>query len=121
MKFDETIPGTVPIDGAEIVYFRDNGLLPRIEQFHALTGYTEHPHAQNGGVSTYGCRLFLPDGSVFHAIGYHGDIQGWRKDIEEGAAGLNIPLARIDADKIIVSDGRVFDLSACVVKFENEP
>jgi hypothetical protein len=59
----------------------------------------------------------LPDGSIFHAIEYHGDIEGWRQDIEEGAAEQKITLARIEADKLVISDGRVFDLSACTAKF----
>ena len=115
---DKTIPGTVPVDGLEFVYFCDNGHSSASEQFYALTNYTNPPHAQCGGSSLDGCRLTLPDRSIFHAIGYHGDITGWRQDIKEGAIGLNVVLARIDADKIIVSDGRIFKLSSCIPKYD---
>ena len=116
--FDGTVPGTVPVDGVEIVYFCDDGRSSKRKQFDALTTHTNHCHTQRGGANTRGCALTLPDGSIFHAIGYHGDIAGWRQDIEEGAAGLKIALARIDGDKLIISDGRVIALSDCTAKFD---
>jgi len=115
---DKTIPGSVSIDGKEFVYYCDDGRNPVRKQFSALTQYTNPPHAQRGGVTSQGCSLVLPDGSIFHAIAYHGDLAGWRQDIEEGAAGLKVALAKIDADKIVLSDGREFELSACTAKFE---
>jgi len=115
---DKTIPGTVSVAGIEFVYFCDDGCSLVDEQFDALTQFATPPHAQCGGATLDGCSLTLPDGSVFHAIGYHGDLAGWRQDIEEGAAGLITALARIDAGKIVASDGRVFKLSECIPKFD---
>jgi hypothetical protein len=109
------IPGTVPVEGVEIAYFCDGS--DEGERFHDLTSHSKPRHAQRGGMNERGCRLTLPDGSIFHAIGYHADIEGWRKDIEEGAAEQKITLARIEADKLVISDGRVFDLSECTAKF----
>ena len=114
---DETIPGIVPIDGVEFVYFCDDGSSAS-DRFDTLAQCMNPPHAKFGGFSLDGCSLALPDGSVFHAIGYHGDIAGWSQDFEEGAAMLKIALARIDADRIIVSDGREFSISACIPKFD---
>lgn len=48
---------------------------------------------------------------------YHGDLVGWKKDIEEGADGLNLLLAKIEGKQFIISDGRVFLLSECKVEF----
>ena len=111
------IPGTVLRDSAEIVYFCDDGRT-LLEQFKALaSSYRSPRHAQRGGMTRYGCRLSLPDGTVFRAVGYHGDIEGWRQDIEEGAAEQKIALARIEADKLIISDGREFALSECTAEF----
>jgi len=64
-----------------------------------------------------GCYLTLPDDSIFHAVGYHGDLAGWKQDIETGATEQNIALARIDGNKLVVSDGRVFALSDCKATF----
>ena len=116
--FDGTIPGAVLVDGKEVVYFCNDGQRPWSKQFDAITTYSNPPHVQNGGANAGGWNLTLPDGSIFYAITYHGDLAGWRQDIEEGAAGLNITLARIDGDKFVVSDGRVFALSDCVLKLD---
>ena len=110
------IPGTVPVEGVEHVYFCDGS--SKGERFHDLTLDSKPLHAQRGGVCGEGCHLTLPDGSIFHAAQYNGDIDGWRQDIEEGAAEQKITLARIEADKLVISDGRVFELSACTVKFD---
>jgi hypothetical protein len=105
------IPGTVPVEGVETAYFCDGSA--KGERFHDLMLRSKPLHAQRGSVYERGCHLTLPDGSIFHAAQYHGDIEGWRKDIEEGAAEQEITLARIDGDKLVISDGRVFDLSEC--------
>jgi len=55
---------------------------------------------------------------MFHAIGYHGDLEGWRKDIEAGAQAMHLLLARIEGDKFVVSDGRLFPLSECKIEFD---
>jgi len=114
--FDGTIPGAVPVEGVEIAYFCDGSA--EGERFNDLTSHSNPRHAQRGAMYTYGCHLTLPDGSIFHAIGYHIDIADWRLDIEEGAAEQKIALARIDGDKFVVSDGRVFALSDCTAKFD---
>ncbi|SMF97945.1 hypothetical protein BSIN_5357 [Burkholderia singularis] len=64
-----------------------------------------------------GCHITLPDGQTFHAIGYHGDLVGWRKDIELGANGLNVLLARIKDGQFVVSDGRAVSLNDCKIEF----
>jgi hypothetical protein len=110
------IPGTVPVEGVEIAYFCDGS--SEGERFHDLTSHSKPRHAQCGGMNERGCSLTLPDGSIFHAIGYHGDIVGWRQDIEEGAAAQKIALARIEADTLVISDGRVVKLSTCTAKFD---
>ena len=116
---DETITGTVPVEGVEVVYFHDgNDRYSTVgDQFFNLTNYTNPPYAQFGGINLDGCSLTLPDGSVFYAIRYHGDIEGLWKDIEEGAMALHLTLARIDSDKLIISDGRIFELSECIARF----
>ena len=114
---EEIIPGSVLDDRKEYIYFCDDGRNSAEELFDALTQYTNPPNAQSGGAGFNGISLTLPDGSVFFAIYYHGDIPGWRKDIEAGASGLGVTLARIADGKIVVDDGRVHDLSECIPMF----
>jgi hypothetical protein len=114
---NNVIPGTVAVGGKEFVYFSDDGKNPFRKQFNALTQHTNPPHAKRGGTTSQGCSIALPDGSVFHAIAYHGDIEGWRHDIREGAQALHVLLARIEGDRIVVSDGRSFSLEECKATF----
>jgi hypothetical protein len=115
--YDHTIPGTAGIAGKEFVYFADDRKNSVRSQFNALTQYTNPPHAKSGGITSQGCSIALPDGSIFHAIAYHGDLEGWRKDLEEGAKALNVSLARIEGDQIAASDGRKFALADCKATF----
>ena len=115
--YARVVPGTIPVDGKVFVYFEDDGINTFKKQFVLLTQYAKHPNAQSGGVISQGCALTLPDGSLFHAISYHGDIVGWEKDLAEGARGLHVVLATIDECRIVVADGRQFDLSDCKAEF----
>jgi hypothetical protein len=113
---ERRIPGTIPVDGTEFVYFSDDGKNKFRKQFKSLTNYTNPPHAQNGGATESGCKIYLPDGLLFHAISYHGDVEGWRKDIAAGAEVLHVLLARIEGGKLVTSDGRIFPLMDCRIE-----
>ncbi len=79
--------------------------------------FSSPPQATGGGVNERGCKITTKNGVLFHAIGYHGDIEGWRKDIETGARGLHLLLGVIDGDRFVVSDGESFQLSDCKIEF----
>jgi hypothetical protein len=116
--FEKVIPGTVVRQGREVVYFSDDGTGDVRGQFSRLTKDISPRHAKHGGKTAQGCRLWLPDGTLFYPVSYHGDIEGWRQDIEAGARQLNLKLAKVDGDRIVVSDGRSFPLTDCRVEFD---
>lgn len=116
-KGERQIPGTVATEGTEVVYFSDDRKNKPRKQFTILTNYTNPPNAKTGGASESGCNIYLPNGQLFHAISYHGDIDGWRKDIEVGAQALHLVLGRIDGNMFVVSDGRVCPLIDCRIEF----
>ncbi|TBZ93292.1 hypothetical protein E0H56_15115 [Rhizobium leguminosarum bv. viciae] len=111
------IPGTQSVDGVEIVYFSDDGKNNFRKQFRSLTSSVDPRAATRGGMNERGCRITPPNGPLFHAIGYHGDVDGWRKDVQTGAKARGLLLARIEDGDFIVSDGRRFALSECQVEF----
>ncbi|MEF0944046.1 hypothetical protein [Rhizobium sp. BR 362] len=111
------IPGTVPVEGTAFLYFADDRKNAFRKQFRNLTEYTNPPYAKFGGVNERGCKITLPGGDSFYAIGYHGDLDGWRKDIEAGAQAQHVLLAKIEGSNILVSDGRTVPLSECSVEF----
>src|SRR4051794_8932258 len=94
------IPGTAPVEGVRIVYFSDNGENGFRQQFNKLVARANPRHATSGGVNERGCKISLHDGQPFHAIGFHGDVEGWAKDIEIGARELHLLLAEIEGDQV---------------------
>jgi len=114
---DRVVPGTIPVQGREVVYFSDDGSNPLRVQFQNLTRKVTPPHLKSGGASEQGCVVQLPDGMRFHAMSYHGDIEGWRKQISQGAHELNLLTGQIRNQIFLVSDGREFNLSDCNIEF----
>lgn len=117
-KADRAIPGLADVDGQEVIYFSGDGHNPRRTQLRRLIRQVKPPLLKGGGTSERGCTISLPDGTQFHAVAYHGDIEGWRKQIAQGAQELGLLTARISEDKFAISDGREIDLSDCRVAFD---
>ncbi|MBC5784229.1 hypothetical protein H8N03_14855 [Ramlibacter sp. USB13] len=111
---EQQLPGLVPSSTAEVVYFQDDGRLSLYDQFDRLTEHIAPPLAKHGGVTTTKHTLRVPDGQLFHAIKYRGDVEGWRRQIAEGAKKLGVILGSIqNGSTFILSDGRAFVLSDC--------
>jgi hypothetical protein len=115
--YDRTLAGTVAVPGKEFVYYSDDGRQSKRKQFDALTQYVDPPYAEGGGAASQPWTITLPDGSIFHGISYSGDLEGWRRDIEEGAQALGVRLGRIQGDLFVISDGRSFALADCQAVF----
>lgn len=110
---DGSLPGTVPVAGKEFRYFSDDGRHTVRKQFDRLTLAVDPPNAKFGGATSQRCKLLAPDNSVFHGLSYHGDLEGWRRDVEEGARILGLLLGRIEDGHLVLSDGRSFSLGEC--------
>jgi hypothetical protein len=116
--FEKIIPGTVVREGKGVIYVADDGKGDFRKQFGGLTKNVNPRHAKSGGKNSQGCKIWLPDGSLFHPIGYHGDTEGWRKDILQGARDLNLRTATVEDGYLVISDGQSFSLSDCKVEFD---
>lgn len=116
VSLERRIPGTVARDDRGYVYFADDGSADFGRQFTDLVRFHQPNCATSGGVLEEGCRIRLPAGSVFHAISYKGDLDGWRRQIELGARGLQRELATIEGDRFALSDGRVYPLADCTIE-----
>jgi hypothetical protein len=115
--FERKIPGTRPGGESSVRYvsFDDSDSIPGL--FDAVVGKIGPPLVKSGGVVLEGTRLKIPDGTQFLALEYHGDIEGWQKQIEHSAGELGRSTARVLANDILVSDGRSYPLSCCEVEF----
>jgi hypothetical protein len=116
-KDGRVIPGTVQIAGQKVIYFSDDGTNLPLTQFRNLTKQINPPHLKYGGASVRGCIIKTPDNLSFHAMSYHGDLEGWHRQITEGAKELNVLTAVVEGNKFVTSDGREFLISSCYVEF----
>ena len=115
------IPGTNPeITWREFRYIQDDGkdnFSAKKGLFFKLTNIDIQPLPASGGVITENCKLWLPTGELFHGLSYKGDMVGWRNKIEESAKQMQLLTAKIENEKIVLSDNRSFNISDCKVEF----
>ncbi|KFX02454.1 hypothetical protein KP22_18345 [Pectobacterium betavasculorum] len=113
--FRREIPGLTPVAWREYRYISDDGRDKFVGNglFDKVTGKVEPLIPKSGGAMVENCKLWLPSGELFHALSYKGDIEGWRKQIEQGAIQMGLFIGEIVGDKIVLSDGRSYEISAC--------
>ncbi len=111
------IPGTIKVEGREFLYVADDGKEKFVRNglFKEVTQKVVPPIPKSGGALSENCRLWLPTGELFHALSYKGDIEGWHKQIINGADLLGLLTGAIINDNIELSDGREFKLSDCKI------
>lgn len=114
---DRVVPGIIKKEGSGVIYFSVEKKDDHKKQFRKITNHTNPPFAKFGGVSESGCFIKIPDGTFFYALTYSGDLEGWEKDIDEGASANGSILAKIDGENIKLSNGIFFHLSACEIVF----
>lgn len=112
------LPGTIPISGKEFLYFQDNGEKDIGKQILALAAKIKPHIPKGGGIISQASRIRLSDGMLFHGISYRGDIEGWRRQMEEGAKALDLLLAKIHGESIVISDGRSVALADCEIEID---
>ena len=115
---ERRVPGTYFVEGREYRYVSNKRQVKIGKLFHEL--FNVPPIIpQNGGAILEGCKITLPNGDIFEAVSYKGDIKKWRQQLEQGAKALNEELARIDidTDSIVLNDMRSFRLTDCIIDF----
>lgn len=112
------MPGLNPKEGLEVIYYQDDRRTTARKLFRMLIEGVSTPNAKVGGLVSDPCTIALPDGRLFRAASYHGDIDGWRQDIVTNAHAKGILLGKIDRDHFLVADGSEFPLGKCLVKAE---
>ena len=112
------MPGTRLVEGREFRYVSNKSQGKFDKLFHKL--WNVPPIIpQNGGALIEGCKITLPNGDIFEAVSYKGDIDGWRQQLEQGAKALKEEWARMDmdTDSIVLDDMRSFRLEDCNIDF----
>lgn len=116
---EREIPGLIPVEWREYRYVSDDGYDKFVGKglFDKVINKIEPPIPTSGGAITENCKLWLPSGELLHALSYKGDIEGWRKQIEQGANELGLLTGKIVGGEIILSDNRNYALSVCRIEF----
>ncbi len=118
-NIERIIPGKSAVEGREYIYISDNGKNEFSKIFNTLTEQVKPRNATSGGAIVEGCKIWLPDNEgLFHAISYKGDVEGWRKDFELGAKALNLLIAKIKDNNIVISNEKSFNLSDCIIELD---
>jgi len=115
---DRIIPGVEPIDGQSVLYYQDDRRTTPKKLFMMLFEGLSERSAKFGGSSSGGCSILTPDKELFRAMYCHGDMEGWRLDIEAGARRLGLLLAWFDGECLKLSDGRKYSLKDRDVTFQ---
>jgi hypothetical protein len=122
------------------LYFADSGKKHKLRmRIRVLTHSIDPSIATHGSVTEVVRKITIPDGLMFHAFCYWGDLDGWRKSMETVAKTLGLLYAWIERDqsapsvynseylpktdkkyldnnKFVLSDGRSFMLSECKIE-----
>lgn len=114
---ESRIPGSVSVGTKEFRYYSGNSDGNPNDSFSEIFDAVLTNHATKGSANNSGCRIFLPDGTAFYALSYWNDIEGWRKNVEEGVKALGLKLAWIENDDFVVEDGRRFKVADCGFEF----
>jgi hypothetical protein len=111
------VPGTVGVEGREVRYLSDPRTGPFDELFSKLVRQVQPPRMKRGGAMVDGCEIELPDGRIFQAVTYKGDLDGWREQVSEGARMLGLVTAQVQGESIVPAEGPSHLLANCRVRF----
>jgi len=118
---DPMLPGTRPRDAGKVIYV----LLPsgsnESDAFREVTSKIDPPIPKDGAVLLEHWLVRTPSGQNFYSLYFHGDVDGWRKQIERGATELGLKMAKVEGEKLVVSGGPTFLLSECAVTLDGSP
>ncbi|MFT3778986.1 MAG: hypothetical protein QM772_12045 [Ottowia sp.] len=117
LKKHRQISGLIPTEDREVRYIEDKSQEPFDKVFINLVRYINPPLMADGGALIDGCVLVLSSGRRFQAISYRGDIDGWRNQVTQGAAMLNIVIGYLEDGKLVLTDESSYSISECVVEF----
>lgn len=115
---ESKVPGTRPGESQKVRYISFHAPRTPSDVFREVTRAVEPPLPKRGGVVLEGCIATLPDGLRLYALSFHGDVEGWQRQIEEGARMLGLISARLEDEVLHLSDGRSIPLSACKVELD---
>jgi hypothetical protein len=118
LETERAIPGTRPGENEKVRYVSfAPGDVPGLVYQRVIREIVP-PLMTNGGVMLEGCIITTPNGANFYPLVLNGDIEGWQRQIEQGANKMGLSTAKIVKDIFVISDGRSYPLSECTAEFD---
>lgn len=118
---DPMLPGTRPLDAGRVIFVFLPDYADSSHEFDRVTSRIDPPIPTNGAVLFDQWLVKTPAGEIFYPLFFHGDVEGWRQQIELGATQLGRKMAKVEGDKFIISGGPAFLLSDCAVTLDGRP
>jgi len=118
---DPMLPGTRPRDSGKVIYVLVPAGADPSDAFDEVTSRIDPPIPKNGAVLLEHWLVRTPDREVFSSLYFHGDVEGWRKQIELGATQLGRKMAKVEGDRFVVLGGPAFLLTDCSVTLDGAP
>lgn len=118
---DPMLPGTRPRDAGKVIYVFLPPDTDPSDAFDEVTSRIDPPIPKDGAVLLEHWLIRTPDGQEFYSLYFHGDVEGWRQQIELGATQLGLKMAKVEGDKFVVSDGPISRLSDCIITLDGLP
>lgn len=118
---DPSLPGTRSRDAGRVIYILLQGYADSYEAFDEVTSKVDPPIPTHGAVLVEDWLVETPTDEIFYPLFFHGDVEGWRRQIESGATQLGLKMAEIKDGTFAVSDGQIFLLSDCTITLGGAP
>lgn len=118
LESERRIPGVIGNETEKVRYVSFDGVQAPSALFRQVSRRINPPLMSGGGVMLEGVTIKTPDGTHFYCLYYHGDVEGWQRQIEEGAKELGLITAKIQEQSLVASHGRQFSLNECQVQFD---
>jgi hypothetical protein len=115
------LPGVKPDDIGRVIYVILRGHSDSYAAFDEVIAKVRPPIATHGAALVQDWLVRSPAGETFYPLSFHGDVEGWRQQIELGASQLGLKMATVKGRKFVVSDGRAFLLSDCAITRGGSP
>jgi len=118
---DIKIPGKAKYEWREVIYIEvPPGKDFENEMFRDIITQHKPLIPKTGGMISENFVIIIPDGTLYFALSYNEDIEGWRQQILYGAKQFNLKIGFImDEKEFITSDGETFTLEECTFERYN--
>lgn len=115
------LPGTRPRDPGKVIYVLLRPGAKMLDSFEEVTAKVNPPIPKHGAALLEHFAITTPNQERFYSIYFHGDVEGWRQQIEFGATQLGLKMAKVQEDKFVVAGGQAYLLSDCAVSLDGNP